>query len=176
MGILPSLMILKLRSNKFHGPIKTSRTGNLFDQLQITDLSSNGFSGNLPESLSVNLHAMKKIDENMIGKEILDYDDSLTITTKGLDLTFARVLWRNSIVNRFEGPIPNIIGHLIGLRVLNLPHNVLEGHIPASLQNLSVLKSLDLSSNKINGEVPQQLISLTFSQSSCWMHSQRKTI
>ncbi|KAH0728898.1 hypothetical protein KY289_000086 [Solanum tuberosum] len=58
--------------------------------------------------------------------------------------------------------IPSIIGDLVGLRTLNLSHNVLEGHIPASLQNLSVLESLDISSNKISGGIPPQLAYLTF--------------
>ncbi|KAK4736405.1 hypothetical protein R3W88_000102 [Solanum pinnatisectum] len=56
---------LDLRSNKLHGPIKSSGNRNLFAQLQIMDLSSNGFSGNLPESLLGNLHAMKKINEKI---------------------------------------------------------------------------------------------------------------
>ncbi|KAM3357455.1 hypothetical protein P3S68_020385 [Capsicum galapagoense] len=83
--------------------------------------------------------------------------------------------------NRFEGYLPSIIGDLIGLRTLNLSHNGLEGVIPASLHQLSALESLNLLSNKIDGEIPQQLVSLTslrslksLSQSSCWMHSQRK--
>ncbi|KAK6802417.1 hypothetical protein RDI58_000197 [Solanum bulbocastanum] len=131
LGDLPNLKILSLRSNKLHGPIKYSGNTNLFPQLQIMDLSSNGFSGNLPESLLGNLQAMKKIDES-------------------------------TRTPQFEGHIPSIVGDLIGLRTLNLSHNVLEGHIPASLQNLSVLESLDLSSNKISGGIPPQLASLTF--------------
>ncbi|KAH0780493.1 hypothetical protein KY290_000091 [Solanum tuberosum] len=130
LGDLPILQILNLRSNKFYGPI---RADNLFAQIRVIDLSSNGFSGDLPVSLFLNFQAMKINDENSGTRE-----------------------------NRFEGHIPNIIGDLIGLRTLNLSHNVLEGHIPASLQKLSALESLDLSSNKISGEIPQQLASLTF--------------
>ncbi|KAF3615244.1 putative ethylene-responsive transcription factor 4-like [Capsicum annuum] len=124
---------------------------------------------------------MKVNDEQMIGVDFSVYDNSLTIATKGLDLSFVRVLRStNKIINfsrnRFEGHIPNIIGDLVGLRTLNLSQNGLEGHKPASLQHLSVLESLDLSSNKTGGEIPPQLAFLTFpvvlnlSQSSCWMH------
>ncbi|XP_049389266.1 receptor-like protein Cf-9 homolog [Solanum stenotomum] len=172
LGNLPDLQILSLRSNKFHGPIKSSRNTNLFAQLQILDLSSNGFSGNLPISLFGNLQAMKKIDESTrtpeyVSDEFAGYYDYLTtITTKGQDYNSVRILDSNMIIdlskNRFEGHIPNIIGDLVGLRTLNLSHNVLEGHIPASLQNLSVLESLDISSNKISGGIPPQLASLTF--------------
>ncbi|KAH0780549.1 hypothetical protein KY290_000147 [Solanum tuberosum] len=172
LGDLPDLHILSLRSNKFHGPIKSSGNRNLFAQLQIMDLSSNGFSGNLPESLLGNLQAMKEIDESKrtpqyVSDQYADlYDYLTTITTKGQDYNYVRILDSNMLIdlskNRFEGRILSIIGDLVGLRTLNLSHNVLEGHIPASLQNLSVLESLDLSSNKISGEIPQQLASLTF--------------
>ncbi|WMV06789.1 hypothetical protein MTR67_000174 [Solanum verrucosum] len=171
LGNLPDLQILSLRSNKFHGPIKSSGNTNFFARLQILDISSNGFSGNLPISLFGNLQAMKKIDESTRTPEYVSdqfagyYDYLTTITTKGQDYDSVRILDSNMIINlsknRFKGHIPNIIGDLVGLRTLNLSHNVLEGHIPASLQNLSVLESLDLSSNKISGEIPQQLVSLT---------------
>uniref|UniRef100_A0A3Q7E7Q7 Leucine-rich repeat-containing N-terminal plant-type domain-containing protein n=1 Tax=Solanum lycopersicum TaxID=4081 RepID=A0A3Q7E7Q7_SOLLC len=145
LGGLRNLKILNLRSNKLYGPI---RTDNFFAQIRVIDISSNGFSGDLPVSLFQNFQAMKT-----------------NVTTKGLDRVIPRILITQILIdlsrNRFEGHIPSIIGDLVGLRTLNLSHNVLEGHIPASLQNLSVLESLDLSSNKLDGEIPQQLVSLT---------------
>ncbi|KAK4737438.1 hypothetical protein R3W88_001135 [Solanum pinnatisectum] len=148
LGALPDLRILSLRSNKLYGPIEVSRTETIFSQLRIMDLSSNGFSGKLPASL---------FD--------IQYD-SLTITTKGLDLQFVKVSEASIVIdlsnNRFEGYIPRTIGDLIGIRTLNLSHNNLKGHIPASLHQLSIVESLDLSFNKISGEIPQQLASLTF--------------
>ncbi|PHT55737.1 hypothetical protein CQW23_04223 [Capsicum baccatum] len=132
IGTLPNLKLLSLRSNKLHGPIKASKNKKLFAQLQIMDLSSNGFSGNLPARLFENFQAMKIIDENV------------------------RDPW-----NRFEGYIPSIIGDLAALHTLNLSHNRLEGRIPPSLHQLSVLESLDLSFNKIGRGIPQQLAFLT---------------
>ncbi|KAM3327645.1 hypothetical protein P3S68_033694 [Capsicum galapagoense] len=172
LGGLPGLKILSLRSNKLHGPISDSRTDNLFPKIRVIDLSSNGFSGNLPVSLFENFQAIKKIGENSGTREYIagdysgNYANILIVTTKGLDQELPRVLTTYMIIdlsrNRFEGHIPSIIGDLIGLRMLNLSHNGLEGIIPASLHQLSVLESLDLSSNKIGGEIPQQLASLTF--------------
>nr|AAV41389.1 Hcr9-Avr4-par1 [Solanum neorickii] len=172
LGCLSQLKILSLRSNKLHGPIKSSGNTNLFMGLQILDLSSNGFSGNLPERILGNLQTMKEIDESTGFPEYISdpydiyYNYLTTISTKGQDYDSVRIFTSNMIINlsknRFEGPIPSIVGDLVGLRTLNLSHNALEGHIPASLQNLSVLESLDLSSNKISGEIPQQLASLTF--------------
>ncbi|XP_055801111.1 receptor-like protein Cf-9 homolog [Solanum dulcamara] len=172
LGDLPDLQILSLRSNRFYGPIKSLGNRNLFAKLQIIDLSSNGFSGNLPESLFGNLQAMKKIDvSTRIPQYVSDqyvsyFQYVMTTTTKGHDYDSVRILASNMIINlsrnRFEGYISNIIGDLVGLRTLNLSHNVLEGLIPASLQYLAVLESLDLSYNKIGGEIPPQLASLTF--------------
>nr|AAV33692.1 Hcr9-OR3A [Solanum pimpinellifolium] len=169
LGALYELQILNLRSNKFFGPIKVSRTDNLFAQIRIMDLSSNGFSGHLPVSLFKKFEVMKITSENSGTREyvgdIFDYYTySFIVTTKGLELELPRVLTTEIIIdlsrNRFEGNIPSIIGDLIALRTLNLSHNRLEGHIPASLHQLSVLESLDLSYNKISGEIPQQLVSL----------------
>ncbi|XP_069152280.1 receptor-like protein Cf-9 homolog [Solanum lycopersicum] len=169
LGALYELQILNLRSNKFFGPIKVSRTDNLFAQIRIMDLSSNGFSGHLPVSLFKKFEVMKITSENSgtreyVGDIFYYYTYSLIVTTKGLELELPRVLTTEIIINlsrnRFEGNIPSIIGDLIALRTLNLSHNRLEGHIPASLHQLSVLESLDLSSNKISGEIPQQLVSL----------------
>ncbi|KAM3324833.1 hypothetical protein P3S67_005985 [Capsicum chacoense] len=47
LGGLSNLKILSLRSNKLHGPISESRTDNLFANIRVIDLSSNGFSGDL---------------------------------------------------------------------------------------------------------------------------------
>ncbi|KAM3361905.1 hypothetical protein P3S68_016759 [Capsicum galapagoense] len=73
MGGHPYLKILSLRSNKLHNHISDSRTDNLFNQIQVIDLSSNGFSGDLPVSLFENFQAMK-----IIGGEILQQLVSLT--------------------------------------------------------------------------------------------------
>ncbi|WMV07075.1 hypothetical protein MTR67_000460 [Solanum verrucosum] len=64
LGALPELQILNLRSNKFYGPIKDSRTDKLFAQIRVIDLSSNGFSGDLPMSLFEKFEAMKITSEN----------------------------------------------------------------------------------------------------------------
>ncbi|XP_049407366.1 receptor-like protein Cf-9 homolog [Solanum stenotomum] len=171
LGTLPYLQILNLRSNKFYGPIKDSRSDKLFAQILIIDLSSNVFSGDLPVRLFENFEAMKVISENSGTREYVGavyspyYTNSMIVTTKGRDLELPQVLTTEIIIdfsmNRFEGHIPSIIGDLIGLRALNLSRNLLEGHIPMSLHQLSVLESLDLSSNKISGEIPHQLASLT---------------
>ncbi|PKI36494.1 hypothetical protein CRG98_043112 [Punica granatum] len=45
---LPSLYVLGLRSNKFHGLVKSSRPAQPFPRLHIFDISNNNFSGAFP--------------------------------------------------------------------------------------------------------------------------------
>ncbi|PHU01665.1 hypothetical protein BC332_31452 [Capsicum chinense] len=147
LGTLPKLQVLSLRSNKLHGPIRTSRfSKNLFPRLQIIDLASNAFSAELPVILFQNLEAMKRVNQTL---------NESSNTGDGL---YTAVDFSS---NRFEGDIPGIMGDLIALRVLNLSHNELEGHIPTSLGNLPSVESLDRSSNHLEGKIPEQLTSLT---------------
>ncbi|XP_071686765.1 uncharacterized protein [Rutidosis leptorrhynchoides] len=56
--------------------------------------------------------------------------------------------------NGHVGPIPNELGNLTGLRVLDFHKNNLDGSIPVSFNRFSGLKSLDLSCNKLTGSIP----------------------
>ena len=77
----------------------------------------------------------------------------MKITNKGLDMAYDEVpeIFRVIDVssNRFVGEIPNFIGDLKGLQMLNLSNNFLTGHIPPSLGNLTMLESLDLYQNRL---------------------------
>lgn len=59
---------------------------------------------------------------------------------------------------QFSGPLPDSIGNLKYLNVLNLDN--LEGNIPSSLGNLSQLKILDLGKD-FNGQLPSTI--------GCWV-------
>ncbi|PHT40219.1 hypothetical protein CQW23_19073 [Capsicum baccatum] len=177
LGGLPDLQILSLRSKKLHGPISDSRTGNLFAQIRVIDLSSNGFSGTLPVSLFDNFQAMKTIGENSGTREYIagdifgSYANTLIVTTKGWDREFFRVLKTNIIINfsrnRFEDYLPSITGYHVGLRTLNLSHNCLEGgEIPQQLVSLTSLAVLNLSDNRLVGCIPKGKQFDTFENSS----------
>ncbi|XVF78879.1 hypothetical protein PTKIN_Ptkin14bG0172900 [Pterospermum kingtungense] len=94
------------------------------------------------------------------------YQDSIVVTMKGVDITFERIQTIFTAIdissNKFYGEIPEVIGKLSSLQVLNFSHNELTGHIPSSLGNLRALESLDLSSNKLVGKIPDQLTALNF--------------
>ena len=116
----------------------------MFPELRILDLSYNTFTGNLSTSLFQQLKAMRIIDQTTKAPTYLgkvgerDYNDSVTVATKGLELELSKILTVYSVIdlssNRFEGHIPSIMGDLIALRVLNLSYNELQGHIPLSLE------------------------------------------
>ncbi|OAY68181.1 LRR receptor-like serine/threonine-protein kinase EFR [Ananas comosus] len=59
--------------------------------------------------------------------------------------------------NHFTGPIPDQIGSLTRLRVLNSSSNLLQGTIPPNLSACVNLKAVDLSANTILGTIPTTL-------------------
>lgn len=90
----------------------------------------------------------------------------MSLTNKGIETKYWKI--QDFLVaidlssNRFEGEIPEVVGNLKGLHMLNLSNNVLVGSIPSSLANLTNLESLNLSLNKLSGEIPLQLAELNF--------------
>ncbi|XP_020086855.1 receptor-like protein 12 [Ananas comosus] len=175
---LSALQVLVLRSNGFYGPAAhpTSTTGrnSPFPMLQIFDISSNSFNGMLPSDCFSDLTAMKVGSEDKqftVGFSYLNYtksyyEDSVTVTFKGLDITLVKILTVFTSLdlsnNGFEGGIPESVGELKMLYLLNISHNSFSGEIPSQIGNLSQLESLDLSSNNLSGEIPQTLALLTF--------------
>ncbi|TYI41946.1 hypothetical protein ES332_A01G062800v1 [Gossypium tomentosum] len=169
LGDLPGLKVLVLRSNYFHGQIAHSANKSHFSNLQILDLSHNMFSGFLPTTYFTNFKGMMNlanVDMAYMGGPSQYYTDSIVLTMKGEEIVLERILTIFAAIdmssNRFEGTIPETVGNLISLIVLNFSHNHLTGHIPSSLGNLAALESLDLSCNRLVGEIPSQLTGLNF--------------
>ncbi|GLT26010.1 hypothetical protein SLA2020_011020 [Shorea laevis] len=186
LGVLPSLKVLILRSNRFHGAISNSTPAFYFPQLRIIDVAQNDFMGLLPSNYFKILKGMRdvapadKVKLEYIGdyRQCLthvngtclasseSYKDSVNVVMKGSERELVRILKIFTTMdfssNQFHGPIPDKLGELNSLVLLNLSHNSLNGQIPSSLGNLAELESLDLSSNKLEGRIPEQLTKLTF--------------
>ncbi|GLT35538.1 hypothetical protein SLA2020_099820 [Shorea laevis] len=186
LGVLPWLKVLILRSNRFHGVISNSMPAFYFPRLTIIDIAQNDFMGLLPSNYFKILKGMRdvapfdKIKLEYIG-DLLQcvrnggkgcivfsniYKDSVKVVMKGSERELARIVKIFTTIdfssNQFHGPIPDEVGELNSLLLLNLSHNSLNGQIPSSLEKLAELESLDLSSNKLEGRIPEQLTKLTF--------------
>ncbi|XP_043692971.1 receptor-like protein Cf-9 homolog [Telopea speciosissima] len=129
------------------------------------------FTGNLPLQYILHWNAMMT-DENNADLNYLSfqghnyYEDTIAIVDKGIYFEMGSILTAFTTVdlsyNKFNGRIPNAMGDLKSLLLLNLSGNSLTGQIPSSLGNLIKLESLDLSRNNLSGQIPSQLTSLTF--------------
>ncbi|XP_031098997.1 receptor-like protein 54 [Ipomoea triloba] len=176
---LSNLQILVLHSNHFHGSVSCPMLGvnNSWPSLQVIDLSSNNFSGHIPTDLFLALKAilverneLNSKADNLYFTSFLEvwiyYQDSVILSIKGQRYTIEKVLSTFTSIdfssNQFEGSIPESVGELKQLYLLNISHNALTGNIPPSLQNLKALEALDLSFNNLSGNIPVQLEILTF--------------
>ncbi|KAI6698735.1 hypothetical protein NL676_018854 [Syzygium grande] len=172
IGYLSKLEMLRLSHNKIRGTIPRWMWNNSKESLN--------FSGELPSKLLKSCRAMKFINgqDKLAYLSLLQWLDpsdilvsasmtyAMTIMSKGTKREYAKIpdvfMAIDFSNNKFGGFIPELIGDLKSLRVLNLSNNFLNGSIPPSLANLTVLESLDLSGNHLVGKIPQQLAHLTF--------------
>ncbi|KAI5004347.1 hypothetical protein ZWY2020_031590 [Hordeum vulgare] len=159
LGELPNFYVLVLRSNLFYGYIDyvvgNKQSKDYFSSLQIIDLASNNFSGNLNSEWFGQLKSM-----------MAKLNNSTQITYKGSSMMFQKILTTLTAIdfsnNRLEGNIPESLGQLVSLHVLNISHNAFTGNIPSHLGGMTDLESMDLSCNRLSGNIPQELENLTF--------------
>ncbi|CAN7066502.1 unnamed protein product, partial [Brassica oleracea var. botrytis] len=172
---LPNLKIIVLRSNKFHGPIYAPQHHLSFPQLRMIDISRNKFTGSLPHDYFVNWsEPLISVPQGQEEREPLyvgynfeyDYFPSMYLRNKGIEMELEKILDTYTEIdfseNKLGGQIPESIGLLKSLIVLNLSNNDFSGHIPSSWANLTRLESLDISQNQLSGKIPQELATLSF--------------
>ncbi|XP_042489339.1 receptor-like protein 43 [Macadamia integrifolia] len=106
LGSFTDLQVLALRSIKFSGAIRGDETNHTFPLLQIVDLSSNHFSGNLPteyfmkwtgimaardEIQSEIKHETLRVRFLKYGSQMY-YQDTVTIIIKGQEMELTKIL------------------------------------------------------------------------------------
>ncbi|KAI3759895.1 hypothetical protein L1987_50280 [Smallanthus sonchifolius] len=144
---------------ELHGSVVCGQNHqNKWPKLQILDIAHNSFSGTVPPDFFGQWGAMMT-DENGQSNKLIRfsvlklsefyYQDSVTLTVKGLELELVKILTLFTSIdissNHFSGEIPSTIGQLKALYLLNIPHNEFTGSIPPSIRNLIRLESLDMS-------------------------------
>ncbi|KAI8904824.1 hypothetical protein EDD86DRAFT_212870 [Gorgonomyces haynaldii] len=137
---------LRMSKRTLNGPFPQLQSLTL---LQVLDLSSNGISGSIPQTLAPNLRELR-LDNNQL---------SGTIPGSVWQLTKLEVLSLGT--NNLNGVLPSDIKSLSNLTVLSLSNNKFGGSIPPDLGILTKLSTLDLSNNQMTGTLPQELGSLT---------------
>ncbi|XP_026444568.1 receptor-like protein EIX2 [Papaver somniferum] len=169
LGSLERLAILSLRSNRFNGSIPNDIIH--LQELRILDLSLNDFSGPIPLKLGNLTTLTSKLFISTDGITVplsldlyqsytMQYQVSIKGTMAQFEMSDIYSLGIDLSCNFLTGNIPQEIGLLEGLAMLNLSHNLLSGNIPSSVGNMSSLESLDLSCNRLSGHIPQSLTSI----------------
>ncbi|KAL9660237.1 hypothetical protein QQ045_025050 [Rhodiola kirilowii] len=173
---LDQLTVLVLRSNSLYGSIQCLNHDFNLSRLQIMDIASNNFSGNLPsqgllmwEAMMVDKHSTFENGDPQYLQVYINqaiFSVAVLVTVKGLQLDLAKISNDYALVdfsdNKFKGDISREMGELKFIYVLNLSHNHLSGQIPHSFGNFYRIESLDLSKNELSGNIPRQLTSLNF--------------
>ncbi|XP_047943293.1 receptor-like protein 19 [Salvia hispanica] len=159
--VLPSIESLLLSNNQFSGQIKEISIVD-HSNLGWLDLSGNRIGGAIPNFFFQlrNMSSLKLSDNLFNGTFELNKFQSLTkVKLVKIWPDFTSI---DLSSNRFHGEIPDAIGNLSSLYLLNLSHNSLTDGIPRSLGALTELGSLDLSANKLIRRIPDELAKLNF--------------
>ncbi|KAL8506449.1 hypothetical protein ACS0TY_017370 [Phlomoides rotata] len=180
---LPNLERFIIGGNQFHGNIPTSISN--LSKLTILEVSINSFTGHIPITLGnlPQLQALSLLFGNQFRNNISvpgqDFLSSLTackylkliqVTDNPITGVLPKSLGSSNLSASLQkinagsclirGPIPNEIGNLTNLILLDLGENDLTGAIPAALGNLRSLQALGIYSNKLQGSISHAICNL----------------
>ncbi|XP_028056660.1 receptor-like protein 15 [Camellia sinensis] len=149
--MFPYIRYINLSRNAFEGGIPSS-FGKM-SNLDVLDLSTNNFSGEVPNQLvrnCISLGALKLSNNNFCGQ----------IFSVDFNLTQLWILQLND--NQFTGPVTNVLSKLHELYFLDISNNYMTGKIPSSMGNMTSLRTLIMGNNSFNGEFPCALVPRVF--------------
>ncbi|KAI7979741.1 Receptor-like protein 13 [Camellia lanceoleosa] len=149
--MFPYIQYINLSKNAFEGGIPSS-FGKM-SNLDVLDLSTNNFSGEVPNQLvrnCISLGALKLSNNNFRGQ----------IFSVDFNLTHLWTLQLND--NQFTGPVTNVLSKLHELYFLDISNNYMSGKIPSSMGNMTSLRTLIMGNNSFNGEFPCALVPRVF--------------
>ena len=138
----PNINILDLSSNKFHGQIPESICN--VTSLEILDLSNNSLNGTIPQcffSTSINLRVLNLRRNNLIGKISDTFPSNCSLQTLNVNK------------NLLEGMLPKSLANCINLEVLAIGNNQIHDVFPCYLKGILNLRALVLQLNKFYGSI-----------------------
>lgn len=141
---MQNLETLNLNDNSLNGPIPFIN----INRLKYLELSSNNFTGILPQVGSMNSLVVLDLSRNQFTGPI---PPSFVSFNFSYGSNWQHIL-NLSMMNHLIGPISGV-ANWSGLEYIDLSHNDLMGRIPPELGNSSSLMHLDLSSNRFSGNI-----------------------
>lgn len=143
------LEVLDLSSNAFSGEIPFGIGG--LSTLQVLNFSTNNISGSIPVTIGElkSLYIVDLSDNNLNGSIPSEIEGAISLSELRLQKNF------------LGGRIPSQIDKCSSLTFLILSHNKLTGSIPAAIANLTNLQCVDLSWNDLSGGLPKELTNLS---------------
>ncbi|KAG6479122.1 hypothetical protein ZIOFF_062583 [Zingiber officinale] len=157
--LIPNLLYLDLRFNSFSGELPDD----IFEKpLDAIFLNDNHFQGRIPASLWASTASVITLANNHFSGDIPPTFGSYMINYSGV----RELLLLN---NDLTGCIPDAVGFLGAIQVLDLSFNSLSGHVPSSVSCLADIEVLNLAHNQLSGDLPElvcglkELLNLTVS-------------
>nr|KYP44714.1 putative LRR receptor-like serine/threonine-protein kinase At1g12460 family [Cajanus cajan] len=143
------LEVLDLSSNAFSGEIPSGIGG--LSSLQVLNISTNNISGSIPIGIGElkSLYIIDLSDNKLNGSIPSEIEGAISLSELRLQKNF------------LGGRIPAQIDKCSSLTFLILSHNKLTGSIPAAIANLTNLQYVDLSWNDFSGSLPKELTNLS---------------
>ncbi|WJZ95612.1 hypothetical protein VitviT2T_014368 [Vitis vinifera] len=145
-----NLQLLNLSNNQLQGQLPNSL--NFYGESEI-DFSSNLFEGLIPFSIK-GVYLLDLSHNKFFGPIPLSRGESM------LDLNY---LFLSE--NQITGTIPDSIGQITSLQIIDFSRNNLTGSIPYTIGNCSSLIVLDLGNNNLSGMLPKSLGQLQWLES-----------
>ncbi|XP_054815616.1 probable leucine-rich repeat receptor-like serine/threonine-protein kinase At3g14840 isoform X2 [Prosopis cineraria] len=145
LGKLPQLKRLRISDNHFSGKIPDF-IGNWTNLTRLAIVGS-GLSGPLPVGLS--------LLANLVDLRISNLNGPVSYFPKLNNLIGLKTMVLRSC--NIVGHLPDFIGDMPNLNVLDLSFNKLSGEVPSRITGLSRVQSLYLSGNMLSGPVPAWL-------------------
>ncbi|KMZ71491.1 Leucine-rich repeat receptor-like protein kinase family [Zostera marina] len=144
---IPNLAYLDLRFNRFVGSVPDALFQKDMDAIFLHD---NMFDGQIPTTLWNSKASVVTLANNRFGGS---FPSSFNSLNSGL----RELLFSN---NKLTGCIPEDIGFMTNMEVLDFSFNSFTGHLPTSISCLSDIQVFNIAHNQISGVLPDVVCSM----------------